>query len=65
MQQEDLEKLNVAVKLNLDSVGHGTRSYSPAEFLSIQKILRQSCLSLEKQFANALLDPVDNTSIVV
>ena len=40
IQQEDLEKLNDAMKLTLDSVERGAQSYSPEEFLAIQKFLK-------------------------
>ena len=60
MQREDLKKLNAAMKLNSDCVQRGTWLYSAAEFLAIQKVMKDSCLSLKKRFASASLDPVDS-----
>ena len=64
MQQEDLERLNVALKRTIYSVQRGTQSFAAAEFLAIQPGLKKSCLTLEKQFANASLDPVTNATMV-
>ena len=64
MQQEGLEKLNVAMKLTVDSVHNSTQSYTAPEFLAIHPVLKNSCSDLERQFANTSLDPVANATMV-
>ena len=60
MKQEDLKILNDAVKLTIQAVQHGTRSYSAEEFVAIQKVLTHSCVTLNSRFATASPDPVDS-----
>ena len=52
MQQESLEKLNVAIKLALESIKHGTQFYSPVELHSLKAVLKQSCTNLERRSAH-------------
>ena len=53
-QQESLAKLNVATKLALDTIKHGTQFYSPVELHSVKGVLEQSCTNLERRSAKEL-----------
>ena len=64
MQQECLEKLNVATKLALDTILHGTQFYSPVELHSVKEVLKQSCRNLEKHSAKALLNLASSPPVV-
>ena len=64
IQQEDLERLSIAMRLALDTIQNGTRSYSPVELLSMKAVLKQACSKLEGQFTKASLVPATSPSIV-
>ena len=64
IQQEDLERLSIAMTLALDTIQHGTQSYSPVELLSTMGVLKQACSKLEGKFAKASLVPASSPSIV-
>ena len=65
MQQEDLGKLSIAIKLTLDTIEHSIQLYTPVEFISIHKILKQSCFNLLKRFGKVSLTPVASPSMIV
>ena len=64
MQQEYLEKLNVATKFTLDTIKHGTQFYSPVELHSVKAVLKQSCTNLGRCSAKALLNPATSPPVV-
>ena len=64
IQQEELAKLHISMKLALDTISFGNHSYSPAELLSVEAVVKQACSKLEGQFAKASLVPVASPTIV-
>ena len=64
IQQEDLEKLSIDMRLALDTIQHSTQSYSPVELLSMKTVLKQACSKLQGQFTKASLVPATSPVIV-
>ena len=64
IQQEDLGKLRVAIKLALDTIQRGIQSYTPVEFISIHESLKHSCFNLQKQLARVSLTPVASPFVI-